>query len=443
MLTKRSNLLNNIYNNNNNNTITKCNLNHSICNESCVQVATNVTEQKHNVTREIRGRNLGICRGFRGCTVWLTGLSGAGKTTIAFELEAYLVSRGIPAYGLDGDNIRTGLNKNLGFTPADREENIRRVGEVAKLFADSGVVAICSFVSPFADDREMARKIHKDSDLKFYEIFVDTPLRVCESRDVKGLYKKAREGVIKGFTGITQEYERPENPELIVSTDGFTVKESTQSVIDLLESEGVIPKSLRDVGKLPELYVRSELKDAAIHEAKSLLSVPITTLDLQWMEILAEGWAYPLKGFMREEEYLQTLHFNSILSQDGVSRYNQSIPIVLPITNEIKEKLINVSSLALTYNNKPVAILRKPEIYYHRKEERICRQFGTNHPDHPYINMILESGDYLLGGNLEVFERIKWNDGLDEYRLTPNELRKKFKEMNADAVFAFQVERLY
>lgn len=132
----------------------------------CLQVATNVTEQKHHVTREIRGQNLGMCRGFRGCTIWLTGLSGAGKTSIAFELEAFLVSHGIPAYGLDGDNIRTGLNKNLSFSQADREENIRRVAEVAKLFADSGQVAICSFVSPFADDREMARKIHKDSDLK-------------------------------------------------------------------------------------------------------------------------------------------------------------------------------------------------------------------------------------------------------------------------------------
>lgn len=132
----------------------------------CLQVATNVTEQKHNITREFRGKKLGGDRGFHGCTVWLTGFSGAGKTSIAFELEAYLVAQGIPAYGLDGDNIRTGLNKNLGFSQADREENIRRVAEVAKLFADSGVVTICSFVSPFADDRDLARKIHKDSDLK-------------------------------------------------------------------------------------------------------------------------------------------------------------------------------------------------------------------------------------------------------------------------------------
>jgi 3'-phosphoadenosine 5'-phosphosulfate synthase len=187
--------------------------------------------------------------------VWLTGLSGAGKTSIAFELEAQLVSKGIPAYGLDGDNIRTGLNKNLGFTQVDREENIRRVAEVAKLFADSGVVAICSFVSPFAEDREMARKIHKDADLKFLEVFVDTPLSVCEARDVKGLYKKAREGSIQGFTGVTQAYEPPEHPNLIVKTEGVTVKESTKLLIDLLVKDNIIPSFINDDSDVRTLYL--------------------------------------------------------------------------------------------------------------------------------------------------------------------------------------------
>lgn len=351
-------------------------------------MATNVTEQKHQVTREVRGKNLGFCRGFRGCTVWLTGLSGAGKTSIAFELEAYLVSRGIPAYGLDGDNIRTGLNKNLGFTPADREENIRRVGEVAKLFADSGVVSICSFVSPFADDREMARKIHKDVGLEFFEVFVDTPLSVCESRDVKGLYKKAREGTIKGFTGITQDYEKPENPDLVVSTDGFTIKESTQKLIQLLEKAGILPKSLRDVEELPELFVVPSLKEAILNEVNSLPSIPITQVELQWVQVLSEGWAYPLKGFMREDEYLQTLHFNSILSDDGAFRENHSVPIVLSVSTENKDKLDGSSAICLTYNGKPIAILRKPEFYYHRKEERLSRQFGTSNPNQPYIKVI-------------------------------------------------------
>lgn len=148
--------------------------------------------------------------------------------------------------GLDGDNIRTGLNKNLGFSQIDREENIRRVAEVAKLFADSGVVAVCSFVSPFAEDRDLARKIHKDADLKFLEIFVDTPLTVCEARDVKGLYKKAREGSIQGFTGVTQAYEAPEKPNLIVKTEGVSVRESTKKLIDLLVSENIIPNYIRD-----------------------------------------------------------------------------------------------------------------------------------------------------------------------------------------------------
>ncbi|XP_055844492.1 bifunctional 3'-phosphoadenosine 5'-phosphosulfate synthase isoform X1 [Episyrphus balteatus] len=407
--------------------------------EMCLQVATNVTEQKHHVTREVRGKHLGFCRGFRGCTVWLTGLSGAGKTSIAFELEAYLVSRGIPAYGLDGDNIRTGLNKNLGFTPSDREENIRRVGEVAKLFADSGVVAICSFVSPFSDDRAMARKIHKDADLKFYEIFVDTPLSVCESRDVKGLYKKAREGTIKGFTGVTQEYERPNEPDLVVNTDGFTIQESTKKVVQLLEDEGIIPKALRDIQQLPELFVDSSLKQAFLHETKSLPKIPITTVELQWVQVLSEGWAFPLKGFMRESEYLQALHFNTILSEDGAFRDNQSVPIVLSVNAEAREKYEGVSAITLTYNEKPVAILRKPEFYLQRKEERLSRQFGTSNPLHPYSKMVYESGEYLVGGDLEVYERIQWNDGLDQYRLTPNELRIRFRDLNADAIFAFQL----
>lgn len=407
--------------------------------KTCLQVATNVTEQKHHITREVRGKNLGFCRGFRGCTVWLTGLSGAGKTSIAFELEAYLVSRGIPAYGLDGDNIRTGLNKNLGFSPSDREENIRRVAEVAKLFADSGVVAICSFVSPFADDREMARKIHKDFDLKFYEIFIDTPLSVCESRDVKGLYKKAREGQIKGFTGVTQEYEKPENPDLIVKTEGYTIRESTNKVISLLENENIIPKVLRNMEQLPELFIPSTRKNAALHEAKSLPKLSISLVELQWIQVLSEGWAFPLRGFMREDQYLQTLHFNCIVSEDEAFRDNQSVPIVLSVGENDKTELEGVSALTLLYDDRPIAILRKPEFYYQRKEERTSRQFGTSNPFHPYIKMIYEAGEYLVGGELEVFERIRWNDGLDQYRLTPNELRKKFKEMEADAIFAFQL----
>jgi len=405
----------------------------------CLQVATNVTEQKHNVTREMRGRNLGLCRGFRGCTIWLTGYSGAGKTSIAFELEAHLVSRGIPAYGLDGDNIRTGLNKNLGFSKEDREENIRRVAEVAKLFADSGVVAICSFVSPFAADRDMAREIHKDADLKFFEVFVDTPLSVCESRDVKGLYKKARQGTIKGFTGISQDYERPEKPDLIVNTVDCSIKTTTGRVIDLLVKHNIVPEFVRTMPEVPELFVQPHRRQAVREEAKTLPQLNISEVELQWLQVLSEGWAQPLKGFMREQEYLQVLHFNCIIDATGNARDNMSVPIVLSAAEADKKRLEGYSSIALYYNNEPVAIMRQPEFYFHRKEERCSRQFGTAHPNHPYIRMINESGQYLVGGDLEVIDRIKWNDDLDVYRLTPNEIRYRLKAMNADAVFAFQL----
>ncbi|XP_030757768.1 bifunctional 3'-phosphoadenosine 5'-phosphosulfate synthase [Sitophilus oryzae] len=405
--------------------------------KTCLQVATNVTEQHRHVSRAKRGQVLGHLRGFRGCTVWFTGLSGAGKTSVSFELEAYLIQHGIPAYSLDGDNMRTGLCKDLGFSKKDREENIRRVAEVARLFADAGQICLCSFVSPFAEDREVARRIHKDSDLPFFEVFVDTPIEVCEQRDTKGLYHKARLGLIKGFTGIDQLYETPENPELVVKTVNSTVKESTMEVVDLLREYGILPVLQEYDNSVPELFVPEHRLVFAEEEAVSLPKLNIDILDLQWLQVLSEGWAYPLKGFMREDQLLQTLHFDCLLN-DG-NPINQSVPIVLPISTVDKNRLQDTSAITLCHNQISYAILRKPEFYYHRKEERIARQFGTTNKDHPYIKMIIESGDWLVGGDLEVLKRVQWGDGLDEYRFTPNELRKKFKDLEADVVFAFQL----
>lgn len=237
--------------------------------------------------------------------MWLTGLSGAGKTSIAFQVEAILVDHGIAAYGLDGDNVRSGLNCNLGFSKEDRKENIRRVAEVAKLFADSGQICLCSFVSPFEEDRQMARRIHRASDLPFFEVFVDTPLNVCEARDTKGLYKKARQGAIKGFTGIDQMYERPVDPDLIVTTENCTLEESASTVIELLEKNCIIPKLPKADFRIRELFVSESRKESAQAEAQTLQSLEIDEIDVQWLQILAEGWAYPLTGFMREDQYLQ------------------------------------------------------------------------------------------------------------------------------------------
>lgn len=158
-------------------------------------------------------------RGSRGATVWLTGLSGSGKSSVAAELERKLIAAGRPAYRLDGDDLRHGINSDLGFAAEDRAENVRRVGEVARLFADAGVIAVVSLISPYRADRTRARERHRESGLPFVEVFVDTPLETCESRDPKGMYAKARAGELTGFTGVDAPYEPPLSAELVLRPD--------------------------------------------------------------------------------------------------------------------------------------------------------------------------------------------------------------------------------
>jgi adenylylsulfate kinase len=200
------------------------------------QVATNITWHEGAVTRAERERNLGQ----KGVTLWMTGLSGSGKSTIAVALEQVLLQRGHHAYRLDGDNIRHGLNKNLGFSAADRTENIRRIGEVSKLFADAGLISVTSFISPYRADRDIVRKLHDDAKVPFCEVYVDAPLAVAEQRDPKGLYKKARAGELKGFTGIDDPYEAPERPEIHLRTDECSVEESVRRIIGWLEKKGLL-----------------------------------------------------------------------------------------------------------------------------------------------------------------------------------------------------------
>ena len=200
------------------------------------QKATNITWHEGAVGRGERQQNMGQ----KGCTIWTTGLSGSGKSTIAMALEQVLMQRGQHAYCLDGDNVRHGLNKNLGFSAEDRTENIRRIGEVAKLFADAGFIAITSFISPYRADRDLVRQLHDEASLPFLEVFVDAPLEVAERRDPKGLYKKARAGEIKGFTGIDDPYESPESPQLHLRTDNLGVQECVQETLTLLEGRGLL-----------------------------------------------------------------------------------------------------------------------------------------------------------------------------------------------------------
>jgi adenylylsulfate kinase len=177
--------------------------------------------------------------GHRGAVIWFTGLSGSGKSTLANAVERALYARGAHSYLLDGDNVRHGLNRDLGFSPADREENIRRIGEVARLFAEAGIVAMTAFISPYRKDRELARGLNEAG--RFIEVFCRCSLEACEDRDPKGLYKKARAGLIPEFTGVSAPYEEPEAAELIVDTDKLTLEESVAAVVAYLESKGVVP----------------------------------------------------------------------------------------------------------------------------------------------------------------------------------------------------------
>ena len=178
--------------------------------------------------------------GHKGATLWFTGLSGSGKSTIAVELEGILNEMGVLAYRLDGDNVRLGINRNLGFSADDRTENIRRIGEIAKLFVDAGVIALSSFISPYRADRDQVRALHDEADMDFIEVFVDCSLQAAESRDPKGLYRKARAGEIKNFTGIDDPYEEPTRPEIHLHSDRQTLEQEVNQILGLLRERGII-----------------------------------------------------------------------------------------------------------------------------------------------------------------------------------------------------------
>lgn len=194
----------------------------------------NIIWHSQNITKEKRLSLLNQ----KPCILWFTGLSGSGKSTIANAVEAELFKRRRKTYLLDGDNVRHGLNKDLGFSETDRIENIRRIGEVSKLFVDSGLIVLTAFISPFKADRQIARSLVKYDE--FIEVFIDTPLEICEGRDPKGLYKKARDGAIKNFTGISSPYEAPEEPQIHITTEKYSIKECTDIVVNYLIKFGYI-----------------------------------------------------------------------------------------------------------------------------------------------------------------------------------------------------------
>jgi len=200
-----------------------------------MQKATNITWHSAKISKQDREKLLG----HKGVILWFTGLSGSGKSTIAHELEYRLFKRGCHTFVLDGDNIRHGLNKDLGFSPEDRQENIRRIAEVAHLFLQAGLIVMTAFISPYRADRQKARELNKKGE--FIEIFCKCDLKVCEQRDPKGLYKKARAGQIQEFTGISAPYEPPLDPEIVLSTDTQSIDQCVEEIINYLELKKIIP----------------------------------------------------------------------------------------------------------------------------------------------------------------------------------------------------------
>ena len=435
----------------------------------CIEAGEGGSQEACHLPREKRYASLNQ----KGVTIWMTGLSGSGKSTIASLLEEQLVlQHGKNVYRLDGDNIRTGLNRDLGFSKADRAESVRRVGELACLFNDAGIITIVSLVSPYREDRDMARKRHSDQRLKFIELFMDVPLSVVQERDPKGLYKKVAAGELKGFTGVDDPYEAPEHPELAIKNQEMSVQAAVDIIMRKLVEEGVLvggptlPKGLPypDGDEIIDLLVPASKVSALRAEAETLPKALLTDIDVNWLQTVAEGWAAPLKGFMREGTLLQTIHFNSMLvdpfnitgnkASNEVrtdflnfnrtvppKRVSMSVPIVLPCTSFTKANIEASGKKAVALVNKhgqTMAILRNPEVYANRKEEIVARIFGVIDPGHPYIAHIYSGGDWLIGGEIELLERVKYNDGLDQYRLTAPEVMKEFEKKGADAVYAFQ-----
>lgn len=414
----------------------------------------------------------------KGATLWFTGLSGSGKSTVGRALEKELLRRRVHVYRLDGDNVRIGLNRDLGFSEADRAESVRRVGEMAALFSEAGVITLVALVSPFRARRDEVRELHQKMNIPFYEVFVDVPVSVAADRDVKGLYKRAIKGEIKDFTGISSPYEEPLAPEIHLFTANMTLEDEVNQMLKVLEQEGLLtgvdapPQGFpgvavadggNAVAQFEHVYP-DEPTPATPSDFAELPRVLLRDEDVNWLQVIGEGWASPLKGFMREGVYLQSLHFSSVLYDadnltDGAlsldaptnyseystasvskgTRVNMPVPIVLPINAATKQRIGSAKRVVLVSPaGDELAVLSDPEIFAHRKEERITRTFGAVDNKHPYIREILLSGDFLLGGEIELLKRVQYHDELDQYRLTPTELRNKFAELKADVVLAFQ-----
>ena len=292
---------------------------------------------------------------------------------------------------LDGDVIRKGLNKDLGFTAEDRAENIRRISEVAKLFSLSGQICLVAFISPYKKDRDFGKSLHKDQGIPFYECFINSSLEACETRDVKGLYKKARAGEIKNFTGISDPYEAPEYPDLDIHTDDLSLDQSIDFVLKrMLDDRIVVPNNET---KIADSLIEENITESEQLELNALKYIEIDVEQAEYLQTLGQGWAAPLDKFMNEMQLLEVMHMKTLTDTTGF-KHLFSVPITQHATKEQFGELKSETRIALrcprVCNNEVLAVIENPVFFDNRKEEICARIFGTFSLKHPKVENIMK-----------------------------------------------------
>ena len=406
------------------------------------QKATNVHWHHGAVEREHRQHLLGQ----KGATLWFTGLSGSGKSTVAVALEEALLARGHLSYRLDGDNVRLGINKNLGFSAEDRTENIRRVGEVAKLFADVGVICLSSFISPYRVDRESVRETHVRAGLDFIEVYIECSLEGAEERDPKGLYKKARAGEIKNFTGIDDPYETPKNPEIVLNTENMTLEEEVETIIAALEERGLLnpqdkPKMIKPHGsdQLNPLFVYDTERHHELKaEAQELPSLLLNSAAAANAVMLGSGYFNPLTGYMNLADALSVA--DNLKTTEGLF-----FPVpVLNLTNDAEGIEVG-QRIALRDPNvadNPVMAVMTVEgietVSDAELQKMSAEIFGTEDSAHPGVATFASLGNTLLSGPIDVLSFSYFQADFPDTFRTAVEIRNEIAERGWQKVVAFQ-----
>jgi sulfate adenylyltransferase/3'-phosphoadenosine 5'-phosphosulfate synthase len=394
----------------------------------------------------------------KGVTVWFTGLSGSGKTTIAKRVNDLLQERHILTERLDGDVVRQSLCRDLGFSKEDRDKNIERITFVAKILTRNGVVVLTAFISPYKQMRDNARAEIGE----FLEVFVRTPMPVLIERDVKGMYKKALAGEIQNFTGVNDPYEAPNNPELTIDTDQESIEESAQRVIHLLEERGYIARgtaassvsvsdrratAAREVaaarrapgpntphgGSLIDRELKGDARDEALERAKALPKFALDEREMTDLEMIGVGALSPLTGFMRKLDYDCVVE--SMRLSDGTI---WAMPVNLCTSLDRAKTLSEGNEIALTdREGKILGVMQVTEIFQPDKQREAKHCYGTTETAHPGVQRVMTQGDVYVAGPVWIISRPDY-DNFQQYRLTPLETRQKFDEMKWKTVVGFQ-----